>query len=179
MQTGKRAPFWCTLLVFTQSDGQCFMPPVFFLQSKEYSQDLHNNIPLEWTFHHTPSGYMDRDVWLKSMIQLSSICGASPVNNQILFFDGHNSHFCDRALTQMQIKNIQPFILKEGYSINGQPNDNGPDSKMKSLYNISKAKWMLKYITMRFQPHHMNSVLVEAWEIFTVSYGNIISDSFA
>ena len=38
---------------------------------------------------------------------------------------------------------------------------------------------MLKYGTTRFQPHHMNSVLVEAWDAFKVSYGNIIVDSFA
>ena len=74
---------------------------------------------------------------------------------------------------------IQPFILKAGDSINDQPNDNRPNSKLKSLYNILKAKWMLKYGTTRFQPHHMKSVLVEAWEDFTVSYGNIIRDSFA
>ena len=121
---------------------------------------------------------MDRDGWLKAMTQFSNICGASPVNNQILFFDGHVSHFDNRALTQMKIKNIHPFILKAGDSINDQINDNGPNSKMKALYNILKAKWMLKYGTTRFQPHHMNSVLVEAWEAFKVSYGNIIRDSF-
>ena len=38
---------------------------------------------------------------------------------------------------------------------------------------------MLKYVTTRFQPHHMNFVLVEAWEYFTVSTGNIIRDSFS
>ena len=37
---------------------------------------------------------------------------------------------------------------------------------------------MLKYGTTRFQPHHMNSVLVEAWDAFKVSSGNIIVDSF-
>ena len=79
----------------------------------------------------------------------------------------------------MQIKNIQPFILKASDSINDQPNDNGPNSKLKALYNISKDKWMMKYDIMRFQPRHMNSVLVETWESFTVSSGNIIRDSFA
>ena len=103
---------------------------------------------------------MDGDRWLKAMNQFSNICGASPVNNQILLFDGHDSHFSDRSLTQMQIKNIQPFILKSGDSINDQPNDNRPNSKLKALYNILKAKWMLKYGTTRFQYHHMNSVLV-------------------
>ena len=113
------------------------------------------------------------------MTQFSNICGAYPVNNQILFYDGHDSRFDDRALTQMQSKNIHPFILKAGDSINAQPNDNGPNLTLKALYNISKAKWMLKYGTTRFQPHHMNSVPVEAWDAFKVSYGNIIVDNFA
>ena len=113
------------------------------------------------------------------MTQFSNICGASPVNNQILFFDGHDSYFDDRTQTQTKIKNIQPFILEAGDSINDQPNDNGPNSKLKALYNISKSKWMLKYVTTRFQPHHMNSFLVEAWEAFKASSGNIIVDSFA
>ena len=179
MQTGDRAPFWCTLLVFTIAYGKCFMPPVIVHQANEYSQDLHYNIPLDWTVYPTSSRYMDRDGCIKAMIQLSNICGASPVNNQIIFFDGHDSHFKDRALIKMQRKNIQPFILKAGDSINDQPNDNGPNSKLKSLYNISKAMWMLKYGTTRFQPNHMNSVLVEAWTSFKVSSGNIIVDSFA
>ena len=108
---------------------------------------------------------MDRDGWRKAMTQFSNICGASPVNNQILFVDGHDSHFGDRALTQMQSKNIQPFILKAGDSINNQPNDNGPNSTM----NRSKAKWMMKYGTTRLQPHHMSAVLVEAWNAIKVA----------
>ena len=38
---------------------------------------------------------------------------------------------------------------------------------------------MLKYDTTRFQHYHMHSVLVETWEAFTVSSGNIIRDIFA
>ena len=113
------------------------MPPVIIHQAKEYSKDLHHNIPLDWKVHHTSSGYMNRDGWLKAMTQFSNICGASPVKNQILFFNGHNSHFNDRALTHMQIKNIQPFILKAGDSINNQPNDNGPNSTLR-LYTIAR-----------------------------------------
>ena len=37
---------------------------------------------------------------------------------------------------------------------------------------------MLKYDTTRFQPHRMNTVLVETWEAFTISFDNIIEDSF-
>ena len=74
------------------------------------------------------------------MTQFSNICGAYSVNNKILFFDGHDIHFDDLVITKMQRKHIQPFILKSGDSINDQPNDNRPNSKMKAIYNILKAK---------------------------------------
>ena len=80
-QTGEHAPFWCTLLVFTRSDGQCFMPPIVFFHAKDYSQDLHHNISLDWTVQHAPYGYMDIDGWLKYKIQFSNRCGTSSVNN--------------------------------------------------------------------------------------------------
>ena len=88
------------------------MPPVVVHQAKEYSQDLHHNITFNWKIHHTPYGYMDREGWLKAMIQLSIICGTSPVNNQILLLDGHDSHFNDRALTQTQRNKFSPSYLK-------------------------------------------------------------------
>ena len=68
----------------------------------------------------------------------------------------------------MKSKKIEPFILKAGEPINDQSNENGPNSKLKAIYNVLKAKWMLKYGTTRFQTHHINSVLFETWEAFTV-----------
>ena len=122
---------------------------------------------------------MDRDGWLKSITQLSNLCGASPVKKHILFFDGHDSHFDDGALRQMMCKNIQLFVLKSGKYINDHPNDNGPNAKLKSLYNVAKSTRMLKYGMTKFSPHHMKFVLVEALDVFKKSDGNIIRDSFA
>ena len=98
VQTEEREPLWCTLLVFIWTDGKWFVPPVIVHQAKDYSQDLHYNVPLDWIVHHTPSGYMDRDGWLKSMNQFSNVCSLSPVKNKIMFFDGHGIHFRDGAL---------------------------------------------------------------------------------
>ena len=84
------------------------------------------------------------------MTKFSNTCGASPVNNQILFFSGHNIQFNNCALTQMQRENIQIFILKAVESINDQPTDNGHNSELKAIYNILKDKWILKYGTTRF-----------------------------
>ena len=74
------------------------MPPIIVHQAKDYSEDLYYNVPLDWIVHHIPSGYMDRDGWLQFMTQFSYVCGASPVNNQILFFGGHRIHFNSGAL---------------------------------------------------------------------------------
>ena len=122
---------------------------------------------------------MDIYGWLKSMTQFSNLCGASPVNNYILFFHGHNSHFKDVLLRQIMCKNAQPFVIKSGDSSNDHPNDIGPNSKLKSLYNMEKIEWMMKYEMTMFSPHHMKSVLVEALDAFTMSSGNSIRDRFS
>ena len=104
---------------------------------------------------------MDRYGWLKSATQFSNVCGASPVNNQILPFDVHSIHANDGTPRQIMYKKIQLFVLKSGYYINDQTNDNDPNDKLESLYILAKSVWMLKYGTKNISPHHMNSVLFE------------------
>ena len=67
------------------------------------------------------------------MTQFSNICGVSPVKNNILFFDGHSSHFNNDALRKIRCKNIQSFVLKTGDPTNYQLNDNGQNAKLKYL----------------------------------------------
>ena len=112
------------------------------------------------------------------MIQLSTVCGASTINNKIMFLDGHDIHFNDLDLSYMEDRNIQPFALKSGDSGNDQPNENGPNVKLKSRYNDAKVSWMLNYGMEKFLPRRMNSILVEAWGAFKVSTEKIIRDSF-
>ena len=121
---------------------------------------------------------MDRYRWLTSMIQLSKVYGASPVNNQIILFDGHDSHFDNRSLIHVERRNMQPFILKPGDSANNHPNDNGKNSKHKSHYNEVKSAWIMKYVTRKFLPHYMNSILVESCDTFQVSDRKSIRDCF-
>ena len=179
VKNGEQSPLWCTLLVFTQAYGKCFIPPIIVHQSKQYSQDLQLNIPMNQKFHHTPSGYMDSEGWIKSMTQFYNLCSVSPVNNQTIFFSGHGSHFENCALRQINCRKIKPLVLKVGDPINNHPNDNVPNYKLKSLCNVTKDVLILKYGTTKFLPRHMNSVLVEAWDTFKVSADNIIRDRFA
>ena len=73
---------------------------------------------------------MDKDGWLKFITQFSNVCGASLVNNQIILFNGHSSQFDDSEMIYVDQQNIQPFVLKSGDSVNGQPYDNGPNAKL-------------------------------------------------
>ena len=68
--------------------------------------------------------------------------------------------------------------MKSGDSVKDQPNDNGPNSNLKSNYSHAKSTWMLEYGMTKLLPRHMNSILVEALYTFMLSVGNIIRFRF-
>ena len=111
MKTEEQALFWLMLLVFTQENGKCSVTLIIVHQPKEYSTEIHFNIYLDFKVNHKSSEYMDGNVWIKAETQFSNLCGASPVNNCIHFFGGHNNHFYDRALIHLDHQKIQPFLL--------------------------------------------------------------------
>ena len=88
------------------------------------------------------------------------------MNSQVLFFNVHDSQFDDRATHIMLSHHISPFILNAGDSTNDQPNDNGPNLKLKIYYSGARFKWQRQHGTMQFTPDHMNYVLVEMWHSF-------------
>jgi hypothetical protein len=140
--------------------------------------DLIYGIPSNWIVHCTPSGYMDRDGWFKSIIRFSAQYGNDPFNPQFLFFDGHDSHFDADSFDYMHTKNIQPFILKSGDSTNDQPNDNGSNGKLKACYNKKLAEWRNRFGTTTLTKAHMNSILVDAWKIFKMDCAETVKNSF-
>ena len=177
-ETGEQAPLWCTLLVFNQANGQCFMTPIILHQANYQFEDLHFKIPLECTVHHIPYGCMDRDGCLRDITQLSNICRSYSLNNKVIIFDVYDSHFNDRALIHMKQQNIQPFVLKSGNFGNDHTNDNGPNANLMYHFNHAKSTWTTKYGTAKILPHDMKFIFVEAWIAFKVSVGNIIRDNY-
>ena len=65
---------------------------------------------------------------------ISSMYYSSPLNTQVLFYDGHVCHYDDRELTILQSHHIKSFILKTGESMNEQTNNNVPTLNLKNLY---------------------------------------------
>ena len=93
---------------------------------------------------------MDRDQCINFITQFSTICSASPINNQILLFDRHGSHLDNHTLHFMEYQKNQPFFLKSGDYDHYKPNDNGFNGKLKSCYNDTKMSWMMNYGTTEF-----------------------------
>ena len=81
--------------------------------------------------HDTPSGYIDRDGWYKTIHNFSSLTSSSFHNPQSNFSDGHNSHWDADALDEMKYNHIHAYLLKSGDSENDQPNDNNPNTCFK------------------------------------------------
>ena len=71
---------------------------------------------------------------MKAMIHFKTVCGENKLNPQVLFYDGHDTHFDDRAIHILRSHHIKPFVLKAGDSGNCHPNDNGSNLKLKGLY---------------------------------------------
>lgn len=178
-QTGERSPFWCSFLFFSRADGQCFIAPTVIHQGTELTADFLLNLPGNWIVHTTPSGYMDRDGWYKTINNFAHMSGASESNKQFLYFDGHDSHWDSDALELLENKHIQSFFLKSGDSEKDQPNDNGPNACVKSCYNDAKADWDEKFATTNYTVPHMNGVLTDMWNRYVIRSAPVIKRSFA
>ena len=132
------------------------------------------NVPGNWISHATPSGYMDRDGWFKTINNFTKLCGSSKSNPQYLFFDGHDSHWDADALDVLHRRSVYSFFLKAGDSENDQPNDNGPNAGLKADYNEEKGEWLLKFPSRKFTPASMNDVLTKTWAKISCRAGPMI-----
>ena len=106
---------------------------------------------------------MDCDGWKKFMARFPSMCLYSPLNPQVLFYDGQDRNFDDRDCNILQIHLIQYFIQKPGDYINYQTNDNGPNMNLNNIYFYAIMNCMRNHGTLNFTPLHMNNSLVETW----------------
>ena len=106
----ENSPFWCTVLLFTRADGNTPIPPIVVHQKKEFTADLNLYLSNDWLVLCTQSGYMDNDGWLKSMKLFTKLSAADSTNIQVLFFDGHDSHWDADALDHLSDNHVEAFF---------------------------------------------------------------------
>ena len=114
--------------------------------------------------------------WHKSMAYLPFICCSSPLNPQVLLYDGHASHFCYRELNIFWSHHIQYFILKSGDYVHDHTNDNSPNFELKNVFGNTIINFLRNHRTLKFSPSHMNDVLVETWEYLKLSSATIAQE---
>ena len=73
---------------------------------------------------------------------------------------------------------MQHFILEAGDSMHYQPNNNGPNKKLKNLYGNARMNWMIHHVTLKFTPANMNYLLIETWEYFKLLSAKICQKYF-
>ena len=112
IHSGEIAPPWCTSLIFNRDEKRCFIPPVLVKYINHYTWYIHYNIPRYWVVQNSPSGYMDFYGWLKAIYHLSSMCGSSHINSQVLLYHGHGRYFYYRSLNILLSHHIKAFIIK-------------------------------------------------------------------
>ena len=78
--TGEKAPFWVTAWLMTRADGQSFVPPAIIHQGSQLSEFHTLRIPSNWIVHSTPSGYQDREGFLKVCSQFLEYCEETTVS---------------------------------------------------------------------------------------------------
>ena len=112
------------------------------------------------------------------MINLNTVCGANKLNPQVLFYDGHCSHFYKRDMHILRSHHIKTFILNLSDSGDDNPNDNGPNLNMKGLYVQAIMDWQRHHGTLKFKNTHMDAILVDIWIYFQLSSTHVISNAF-
>ena len=118
-------------------------------------------MPSYWVVHNSLLVYMDTYGWQKSMSHFASMCCSSPLNPQVLFYDGHYINFGDSSSNILWSHHIQSFILNSGDSLHYHPKYNWPSLKLHNLYDNARMNWMRKHGTLNFATAHMNAVHVE------------------
>ena len=102
------------------------------------------------------------------MAHFASMCCSYLLNPKLFFYDGHDSQFDDRALDIIRRHNTQYFILKSGDYVHDHKNYNGPNTNLNKLFGNARINYMRHHETLKFSLPHINSVLVETCEVFTL-----------
>ena len=107
------------------------------------------------------------DGWNKYMDNFT--CCSSPLNTQMLFYNGYGSHIYYRELDILCRYDIHYFIIKEGGSVYDHPNDKGPNTKLNICHGNARMNWTRHCGALNFTPSHTSYVLVETWEHLKIS----------
>lgn len=129
---GGKAEFWVTFFFWIRADGQFVIPPCVVHSCAQLSEFYVLNLPEDWCVHCSPSGYMDRDGWLKVNRHFKKYCG--PKRPLYQYYDAHDSHWDPDALQEMYDDLIFPTFFNAHDSDRKNMGDNGNNAQVLMEY---------------------------------------------
>jgi len=162
-------------MFFTGADGHAYEPIIIHQgPDGEVSQssllcgdEMRDGIflkylPTSWMVRQSVSGYMTKLIWQDTAVHLiNTLPRRRPY---VLYIDGYGAHWDALALQTLLDSGIYPTFLRSQNSENDQPNDNGPNARLKGIYAGEVATFMAadpSRRVQRFQPAHFNHCFKE------------------
>ena len=169
--------FWTTGGLCTNAEGGLSVKPIVLHQMEgdpdTIRGDLAIGLPNDYIVGTSPSGYMTRSMQMRWAMSFQRATGACQENPQFLFLDAHDSHWGSEFLRFCRFHYIFVFFLPSNGSVNDQPNDNGPNAVIKSLYGKYYGIWRQRNGGKKFSPMDCNWVLTQAMNEFERDTGNV------
>lgn len=169
--TGDKPPFLATLLYATNADGDIAVHPTLVHQSMSKDDTMPGNLVWglgdDFLLCSSNSGYIDEEAFYHSASQLVKDTKVNDSNPIYLFQDGFYAHFDVDAIDVLHEHNIHTTFLCSNNSIQDQPQDNGPNAKLKSLYNDDKYQtWREQHPGVPYTKAFFNTVIQDTWNDF-------------
>jgi hypothetical protein len=195
--TGEKAPFWVTVFFMTRADGTVVIPPCIIHMGvcpgedlsgivdynlSSFGPDLESDkyIPSDFLYWQNPAGYNDQAGFMQICKHFVQFAPRRSNDTPLFFFmDAHESHLNPDALQYLKDNNVFAFFLRANNSDVDQPNDNGPNSKLKSLFNHFLGLYNIKMSrAWKLSKPAFNYIFTQAWEEFQRTAGTVCYNAF-
>ena len=136
-------------------------------------------LPDLWIVDVSESGYMDEKVFRKCVGQLSKLRRVDALGNKekiCAILDGHYSHMdADLWKQALEEEGIFCFIIAAHTSVLTQVGDNGPNSVLKSLYDVylEEVKMQIGGL-LKMDVSLFNEVFRRTWQWACNKYGMVL-----
>jgi hypothetical protein len=168
LQSGEHAPFWVSVIIAACANGDLLFP-VIIHQGGSF-EDMPGNFALRLNENYhvtsTPSGYSDKETFIviASVIRDYLIERGDDNEHNIVYVDGHDSHFNGNVFQFFSEVNISCRFLKSNDSVNDQPLDNGVNSLISKAYNEKYNDWRVRNMAETITPAIFNDIFSKAFE---------------
>lgn len=141
---GGKADFWVTFFFWIRADGQFIIPPAVVHSAAQMAEFYVLNLPSDWCVHCSPSGYMDRDGWLKVTRHFIAHCG--PKRPLYAYYDAYDAHWDPDALKLSYDNGIYPTFFNAHDSDRKNMGDNGNNAQVHVYVRMYMYACMYVYV---------------------------------